>query len=194
MGEIGSMPKPVKLFIGMLSSEVPLFDESKERLKETFGPIDLESPVWEWVHTDYYLKEMGEGLKRKFIFFERLISPEIISGVKLKTKGLERQYLNPPLSPLTNGGQRGVGGRRINLDPGYLDLARVVLVSTKDFSHRIYLGNSIYAEVTLMYSGKTYQTLPWTYPDFRTEEYLKLFKNARVLYKKHVRLSNRQVD
>lgn len=180
-------PKPVKLFVGMLSNEITLFNELKERLKDIFGSIDTESPVWEWGHTDYYSKEMGTDLKREFIFFEKLISPEIISDVKLKTIEFENQYLNPPLSPLSNGGQRGVGGRRINIDPGYLDSAKVVLVSTKDFSHRIYLGNGIYGEVTLIYSKGDYQILPYTYPDFRTGKYLDIFKKARELYRKKIR-------
>ncbi|MBI4654477.1 MAG: DUF4416 family protein [Nitrospirae bacterium] len=187
-------PKPVKLFVGMLSSEVSLFEKLKDELENTFGHVDLQSPVWEWAHTDYYAEEMGTGLKRKFIFFQRLINPESISEIKLKTVEFEKQYLNPPLSPLTKGGikggcliakwgQRGVGGRRINLDPGYLDSAKIVLVSTKDYSHRICLGKGIYGEVTLIYSGKDYQILPYTYPDFRTQEYLDIFKKARELYK-----------
>lgn len=164
---INPNPEGVKLFVGMLSSEIYLFDELRERLKGVFGPVDLESPVWQWSHTDYYSEEMGEDLKRKFLFFQRLINPEIIPEIKLRTIELEGQYL------------RDNGGRRINLDPGYLGLAKVVLVSTKDFSHRIYLRNGIYAEVTLLYSGKTYQPLPYTYPDFRTEGYIQLFREAR---------------
>lgn len=164
-------PKPVKLFVGMLSNEIFLFDELKEQLKEIFGALDLESPVWDWEHTDYYSKEMGIELKRKFIFFERLINPDAFPEIKLKTNELEMQYLNKN------------GGRRINLDPGYLDSAKIVLVSTKDYSHRLYLGKGIYGEVTLIYSGKEYQSLPYTYPDFRTQGYLALFKNARNMYR-----------
>ncbi len=195
MNKTGSYPKLVKLFIGMLSHEIPLLDELNERLKEIFGPVDLESPVWEWDHTDYYSKEMGAGLKRKFIFFRNPVNPEAIPEIKLKTNELEKQYLNPSTSPLSkggwvdlkDGGEGGFlgkkGGRRVNLDPGYMDSAKVVLVSTKDFSHRIYLGNGIYGEVTLIYSGKNYQTLPYTYPDFRTQEYFDIFKKAREMYK-----------
>lgn len=177
-------PTPaVKLFIGMLSNEILLFDELKERLKTIFSPVDLESPIWEWSHTDYYTTEMGRDLKRKFIFFERLINPETITEIKLKTIELEKQYRNenPPFNKEGMGGLKG--GRRINLDPGYLDMARVVLVSTKDFSHRIYLGNGIYGEVTLIYSGNAFHPLPYTYPDFRTEEYRELFKKARKIIK-----------
>ncbi|MEE8423250.1 MAG: DUF4416 family protein, partial [Thermodesulfobacteriota bacterium] len=106
MNKINSNPKPVKLFIGMISQDISLFDELKERLKEIFGPSDMESSVWQWEHSDYYKKEMGEGLKRQFIFFEKLINPGAIAEIKLKTIELEKQYLNKN------------HGRKINLDPG----------------------------------------------------------------------------
>jgi len=171
MKKIELRPRPVKLFIGMLSNDIPLFEKLKKDLEKVFGPVDMESPVWRWEHTDYYSKEMGSGLKRKFIFFQKLINPGTINEIKLKTIELEKQYLNDH------------GGRRINLDPGYLDAAKLVLVSTKNYSHRIYLGKGIYGEVTLTYSHNAYHPLPYTYPDFRTDEYLQLFKKARELYK-----------
>ena len=170
MGKL-TEPGPVKLFLGMLSSDTSLIDQLTVTLKDIFGPVDLESPVWPWEHTKYYEKEMGAGLKRQFIFFERLIRPEEISGIKLTTIDLEKRFLNEN------------NGRRINLDPGYLDAAKLVLVSTKDFSHRVYLDKGIYGEVTLLYSGKTYQNLPYTFPDYRTEEYLNLFQKAREIFK-----------
>lgn len=187
MAEINSNPKPVKLFIGMISQDISLFERLKGDLISLFGPSDMESPVWQWEHTDYYLKEMGAGLKRRFVFFQRLINPKDIVEIKLKTIEFEKQYLNennPPSPPFSKEGMGGFkGGRRINLDPGYLNSAKVVLVSAKDFSHRIYLDNGIYGEVTLIYSGNAYHTLPYTFPDFRTQEYLDIFKKARELYK-----------
>jgi hypothetical protein len=168
-------PHPVKLFIGMLSQDAALFDQLKDELMKIFGPVDMESPVWNWEHTDYYSKEMGTGLKRQFVFFKDLTDPGMISDIKLKTIEFEKQFKNE------------ISGRRINLDPGYLDSAKIVLVSTKDFSHRIYLGNGIYGEVTLIYSGKNYQILPFTYPDFRTSEYLDVFREAREKYKQQIK-------
>jgi hypothetical protein len=165
-------PDPVKLFIGMLSNEISLFDELIQKLENIYGPSDLESPVWLWEHSAYYTDEMGAELKRKFVFFKRLIDPGTISRIKLKTNELEQQYLNER------------GGRRINLDPGYLDSAKLVLVSTKDFSHRIYLDHGIYGEVTLIYSKNDYQPLLYTYRDYKSEEYLSVFRKARALYKK----------
>jgi hypothetical protein len=169
-----SPPHPVKLLIGMLSNDEPLFSTVKQILEADFGPCDLESPIWPWEHTIYYQKEMGSGLKRKFIFFENLINPVSISEIKLKTIELEGELFNDD------------GGRRINLDPGYLDAAKLVLVSTKDFSHRMYLDKGIYGEVTLIYSNSNYQSLPYTFPDYRTEEYINIFKQAREIFKTHL--------
>ncbi len=173
-----TFPKPVKLFIGMLSHDVTLIDEIKVKLEEIFGPSDMQSPVWDWGFSDYYLKEMGAGLKKQFIFFKKHIDPGMISGIKLKTVALEKDYLNDSR------------GRRINIDPGYLDSAKVVLVSTKDYSHRLYLGNNIYGEVTLAYSGNSYQIFPFTYPDFRTADYIDIFEKARGRYKADIKTLN----
>lgn len=162
---------PVKLFVGMLSNHLHLFKDIQEALQEMHGPVDMEGPVWPWEHTDYYAKEMGSGLKRKFIFFEQLIHPSRIAGIKLETVKLEKKYQNE------------TGGRRINIDPGYMDSARVALVSTDDYSHRLYIGKGIYGEVTLIYAGNRYRIFPFTYPDFRRSEYHNLFKKARRLYR-----------
>ena len=170
MAKVRDNPMPVKIFVGMVSGDSALFEEVSAKLEETLGSSDLRSPVWKWDHTNYYLKEMGEGLKKYFIFFKRLVNPGIMPDLKLKTIEMENMYLNAN------------GGRKINLDPGYLDSARVLLVSSKDFSHRVYIGKGIYGEVTLVYSGNDYQILPYTYPDFKFKEYQDLFKKARRLY------------
>lgn len=171
MAKVRDNPLPVKIFVGMVSSDAALFEEVGAKLEEALGPADMRSPIWKWDHTNYYSKEMGEDLKRTFIFFKRLVDPGIMPDLKLKTIEQENMYLNAN------------GGRKINLDPGYLDSARVLLVSGKDFSHRVYIGKGIYGEVTLVYSGNDYQILPYTYPDFKFKEYQDLFKKARRLYR-----------
>jgi len=173
MGNI-TEPSQVKLFIGMLSNEKSLFSAVDDQLRAAFGDIDFESPVWPWEHTKYYSKEMGEGLKRRFVFFEKHLNPGEISDVKVKTNEIENQFLSDD------------GGRRINIDPGYLDSAKLVLVSTKNFSHRVYLDKGIYGEVTLMYSGDNFHPLPYTFPDYKTDEYVEVFKEARRLFKEQV--------
>ena len=112
MGKI-TETNPVKLFVGMLSRETSLFNDLAEKLSDIYGKTDFESPVWPWEHSEYYKEEMGHGLKRKFIFFNKLISPGEIAEIKIKTDELEKQYLNEH------------SGRRINLDPGYLDTAKL---------------------------------------------------------------------
>ncbi len=173
MGE-PRIPSPVKLFVGMLSPEIGLFDICAEILSAEYGPIDYHSEIHQWRATDYYQDEMGTGILRKFIFFDRLADPATLANMKLLTNNIEARY-------------SAAGGntvhRRINLDPGYVTEAKVVLASTKDFSHRVYLGLGIYAEVTLHYRsrGKTFLPFEHTYPDFRTKESLDMFNRAREI-------------
>lgn len=169
MGKIN--PKPlVKLIIGAISGEMALFDEVQKILEDKFGPVDLKSPVWNFSHTEYYAPEMGENLKRIFLSFERLIEAEWLPEIKIFTNDLEQNYLNEK------------GGRKINLDPGYLTLAKLVLATTKDFSHRLYLGQGIFGEVTLYFKNGAFQNWPWTYPDYQTEEYKKFFAQLRETF------------
>lgn len=171
MGEIHS-PIPAKLFIGMLSNDLALFDECTTLFRAEYGAVDLESPLWPWDHTDYYAGEMGAGLFRKFIFFEKLIDPAMLSRIKNRTNGIEALKAVKTEQRLR---------RRINLDPGYITEAKVVLASTKDFAHRMYIGENIYAEVTLQYRvrERTFISVEHTYPDFRTRESIELFLKAR---------------
>ncbi|HLC16623.1 MAG TPA: DUF4416 family protein [Thermodesulfovibrionia bacterium] len=166
-----SEPGQVKLFTGMLAAQTTLFEAVEPQLEALFGQIDLVSPVWSWNHTTYYEKELGKGLLRKFVFFKSLIHPQQLPEIKLQTIALENKYLHSEHL------------RLINLDPGYLNAAKVVLASTKDYSHRLYLSHGIYGEVTLAFSKSAYRPFPYTYPDFRTEEYLAFFEKARGIYK-----------
>lgn len=171
MGIINPVP-PVKLFVGMISNRTTLFDEARLPLVTRFGPVDLESPVYPWTHTTYYEKELGPDLLRQFLFFKQPIPPDALHEIKRFTNEMEQQWV-----------QASPGGnlRRINLDPGYLAPSKIVLATTKDYSHRIYLRDGIYAEVTLVYQGKSFVPLSHTYPDFRSEDYIALFNEARRL-------------
>ena len=165
-------PLPVKMFVGMISGEPILFEECAELLCAEFGPLDLRAPIVAWDQTDYYQREMGTGLQRTFIFFERLLDPEQLGSIKNMTNLLEKQFSHAES-----------GKRRINIDPGYITEAKVVLASTKDFSHRVYIGQHIYAEVTLQFreQGRTFVALDHTYPDFRRTDMIKLLNTARGL-------------
>lgn len=172
MGEAKRHP-PVKLVVGMISGRKPLFDAAQRELMAQFGPLDYESALMRWEFTDYYCPEMGENLLRKFIAFRTLIDPIRLAEVKLFTNSLEGEV-------------KEEGKRKINLDPGYLDSAKLVLATTKNRDHRIYIGQGIFAEVTLHFRGKSFRAWEWTYPDYATPEYIAIFNEIRALYRQQI--------
>ena len=123
-------PKKVKLFTGIIYKEPALSKIIKKNLRAKFGDIDFESRALDFSYTKYYEKEMGAGLKRIFFSFKKLIPPDKIAKIKQITNGLESKF--------SKAGRRG-----INLDPGYINDAKLVLATTKDYSHRLYLKNGI---------------------------------------------------
>ena len=169
MGRV-RIPSKVKLIVGLISCETELFKEVKASLEKTFGRADHESDLIDFTSTDYYEKELGHHLKRKFLSFADLIDLDSIYKIKLKTNMLEGRYSRS-------------GKRRMNIDPGYLDLSKLVLFSTKDYSHRIYLNEGVFADPTLFYREGRFNPWPWTYPDYRTEAYINIFNSIRAVYK-----------
>ena len=170
MGQV-RRPEPVKLIMGMISGETGLFALLQERLSQKFGQIDFESELIPFNHTDYYEPEMGKDLKRKFVSFQLLVDPENIADVKIFTNNLEREFLYP-----------NSNRRRINLDPGYIEPSKLILASTKNYQHRIYLGKGIYGEVTLRWTKGSFQHRPWTYPDYKSKDYIEVFNQIRKIY------------
>lgn len=171
MGQIRT-PQPVKLFVGMIAERTDLFDAAQDEMVDEFGPIDAASQVIPFDFTDYYEEEMGGNLLRKFIGFERLINPKELAPAKLFTNDLEERISE----------RIGSERRAVNLDPGYITPAKLVLASTKDYSHRIYLSDGIFAEVTLHFSNKRFNPWPWTYPDYKTSVYLEFLESMRKQY------------
>ncbi|HTY45607.1 MAG TPA: DUF4416 family protein [Patescibacteria group bacterium] len=169
---------PVKLFTGLIFQDSAIFEQAKAVLARHFGRIDLQSSILPFIHTDYYEKEFGTGLKRAFVSFARLIPAEELSRIKVKTNQIERKFCRAE-------------SRRINIDPGYLDLGKLVLASTKDHGHRIYLGRGIYAEVTLFFQDKTFQPWPWTYPDYKTAGYIAVLNQMRACYAGQIKTRSR---
>ena len=168
---------PVKLFIGVLVSNPKLLKEVESRLSGAYGPIDHRSDVLPFDFTDYYEKEMGDLIDRVFFSFERLIEADQLPEIKRQTNRLEAE-----MAPLLQ-----TVKRPLNLDPGYLEHAKVVLASTKNFYHRIYLGGGIFAEVTMHFRNNTYQFFPWTYPDYQSKDYQEFFLKTRQIYRSQLR-------
>ena len=161
-----------KLICGVLYREGDVFEPTKERLEEAFGPVDLESSPFPFDCTDYYEREMGPGLSRVFLGFARLVEPDSLAGVKLITNALENRFSAGP----------GRTRRRVNLDPGILTASSLIMATAKDFSHRVPLRDGIYAHLEFLFTKSGLRFLDWTYPDFRKPEYREFFLKARRRY------------
>ncbi len=179
MGSIRK-PRPVKLFVGILSSIPEMMPDVERRLSSLFGPIDLRSEQFPFDSTPYYNAEMGQPLNRYFFGLADLIPPESIAPIKIRTNKLEAEF----------SGLRPRVARPVNIDPGYLEESKIVLASTKNFSHRILVADGIYAEVTMQFESKEWRTLPWTFPDFRTGRYNAFFTALRNSYRRQLKTSN----
>ncbi|PYS40200.1 MAG: DUF4416 domain-containing protein [Acidobacteria bacterium] len=172
---------PVKLFIGVLVSNNKFIPQVQERLAAAYGGIDHRSDVIPFDFTNYYEAEMGDLIDRVFFSFERLIEADQLPEIKRQTNQLEDE-----LAPLLRNPRLTVK-RPVNLDPGYIEQAKVVLASTKNFYHRIYLGGGIFGEVTMHFKNNTYQFFPWTYPDYQSKDYQDFFLRMRQIFRSQLR-------
>ncbi|MBN2584721.1 MAG: DUF4416 family protein [Planctomycetes bacterium] len=163
-------PEPVKLLVGMLSAWPGALAAAESELVERHGPVDLQSEMTAHEFTEYYRDEMGHPLLRYFVSFERLIDPADLAGIKRRTNDVERKFA---------ASGEWSAARPINLDPGYVTPAKLILASCKDFAHRIYLGEGVYAETTLSYRNGAWLCYDWTYPDFRTYDYQAFLARVR---------------
>lgn len=162
--------EPTLLFAGTLYHNKEFYVTVRERLKVLFGGIALESPDISYSHSDYYRDELGWPIVRKFLFFSNKIDPLALPDIKLLTNNIEEDLST-------------CGKRNINIDPGYMTLSKVVLASTKNYSHRIYIGKSIFAEVTLVHFKGEYQPHIFTYRDYAGRTIRSLFGEARQFLK-----------
>ena len=172
-------PNPAKLVIGLFMKEKSLLGTVATRLAETFGPIDMISGWFAFDFTSYYEPEMGRPLYRRMLGFKTLIAQDALAAVKHRTNDVEALYSSD-------------NRRRINIDPGYLLLERFVLATGKNFSHRIYIGRNIYADLTLTYSKGSFQTLPWTYPDYASPEIRQFLLQVRCKYSMDLKAQKEQ--
>jgi hypothetical protein len=167
-----SDPQPaeaVKLIASLFSGESRLLDDAVHALSEKYGKVDFISAPAPFAYTDYYRKEFGGSLIRRLVAFDRLIRPDSLPDVKLWTNSLERRLL-------------AEGRRRVNIDPGYIAKAHLILSTGKGYSHRPYLRDGIYADLTLIYRNKAFETLPWTYPDYAGGRMIGMLTRIREKY------------
>ena len=167
-----SHPQPaeaVKLIASLFSGEGRTLGDTVRALSEKYGKIDYISAPVPFAYTDYYTKEFGNSLIRRLVAFHRLIRPEALPDIKLWTNSLECRLSEE-------------GWRKVNVDPGYLARAHLILATGKGYSHRPYLRDGIYADLTLVYRNKAFKTLPWTYPDYAGAAIIGMLTRIREKY------------
>ncbi|MDX1948348.1 MAG: DUF4416 family protein [Pirellulaceae bacterium] len=161
---------PVLLLLAAFSRYSEALDWAKQRAEEAWGPVALASDRFEHRETAYYEPTMGPDLVKTFFAFEQLIDPAALVDRKLASNQWEADYQHLRRHP---------EARPLNLDPGYLTDAKLVLATTKDRDHRLYLDRGIYAEVTLHFQRGAWQCRPWTYPDYQRADYHAFFTRCR---------------
>ena len=161
MGVIRS-PKNVCLISALCFKDENVKDSVWSQLVDTYGAIHQCSKTIAFTHTSYYDDEMGSGINKVYIAFKKFIDPAQLADIKIRTNEIEDQLSQQ-------------GRRTINIDPGYIEVAKLILASTKNFSHRIYIGKGIYGDVQLYWQNGEFQSNPWTYPDYKEKDIKSFF-------------------
>lgn len=166
-------PEPGKLVVSIIfrseseGEKTEQVEKCLAELKNKFGDVDCESRVSEFTRTTYYYKEMGKPLFRVFVSFGKPVARDRLAEIKHLTNAIEKRFADSD------------GKRCLNIDPGLLTLENLVLASGKNFTHRIYLRDGIFAETTLLFQNKRFNDLPWTYPDYGSAEVKELLGTMR---------------
>ena len=164
-------PNPVKLIIGILAADEKSLESAINSIADSFGDIDLKSNIWPFVHSDYYKEQTGENIVKQFVSIEKLIAPGELADIKHKTNAVEQQLAEQLKSSLP---------RPVNIDPGIIEPSKLILATTKNYSHRIYIGKNMYAEITLIYDKGKWLSMPYTYPDYQQSCYHDFFSKVRA--------------
>ncbi len=165
--------KPVKLVVSIIYKDQEFLEYAESKLKKTYGGSESLEMILPFNYTKYYEKEFGTPLERKLICFKKLLDSDKIPGVKLKTNKIENSLC-------------ANGKRTVNIDPGYITEAKLILLTTKDYAHRIYLSGCIFAEATLFFQNNTFNPWPWTYPDYKSKEMIDYFNEVREIYREQL--------
>lgn len=178
--------RDVLLISAMFSKETELLDWACQQLTNRYGKIALASPDLNFDQTKFYENEMGSQLIKRFVAFEKLVDPSCLPAIKLQTNQLE---IEPESGYNASGRDNKTPRRSINIDPGYLTEAKLVLMTTKDRDHRIYLGQGIYGEITLYYQRDGWKSSRWTYPDYCMPEVIDFLMECRHLIRQQYQRS-----
>jgi len=166
---IPTLPEPVKVISSIFSGNRDIMNETILAMSDELGEIDYLSALTPFEYTDYYAMELGPSLVRRFISFETLVPPDTLTDIKLFTNRLEDKFTKDE-------------NRIVNIDPGYISKAHLVLATGKAYTHRPHIRDGIYADLTLIFTKHTFRGLEWTYPDYSDEGTIAMFNNIRERY------------
>lgn len=162
-------PLPAMMLCSILFRNRDVCAGAVARLEKEFGPVEIKSPEWQFDHTDYYRQEMGSDLMRIFLVFSRRVPQDCLVHAKLACRKIEKKFMS-------------CGSRTVNIDPGILTPERLILATCKNFTHRIYLGQGIFAEITLIATRQGLSRLEWTFPDYASAEIIEFWNITRQHY------------
>jgi len=166
---IAHTPENVLLMMGILRNPAISLETVRDRITDTFGAVQAWTEEIPFNFTSYYTPEMGTDIRRSYCTFIKRVNPGELADIKITTNCLEAEFMQDER-------------RMVNLDPGLLTMHSLILASCKDFSHRIYLRDGIFAEVTLLYTKGRFTALPWTYPDYQDRDAVAFFDEQRTQY------------
>jgi hypothetical protein len=162
------VPSPARLLFSVIYREDGDFDHAVRTIHERIGRIEYASGPFPFDRTDYYEREMGAPLFRRFLLAADHVAREDLVRAKLAAETIEEEF--------------SVHGKRnVNIDPGLLTDENVVLATGKNYSHRIYLRDGVFADLTLVFEKGEYRPLPWTYPDLASPEIRTFLTMLRTL-------------
>lgn len=166
-------PEAARLILSVIYPEGAEIPAAWKAIEKAWGPLDFLSTVRSFDYTSYYEKEMGRPLYRRWAAFRTLVAQDRLVEVKWQALAMERQWSRE-------------GKRSLNLDPGLITAERLVLATGKNYSHRLYLGQGIFGDLTLVFRKGTFQPLPWTFPDYKEEDSIWMFNKIRERYLKEL--------
>lgn len=160
-------PGDSRLFAAVMAHPGESVERAVGWLVKSYGPIGESHGPITFGFTDYYEPEMGTGLVKQYLVFENPFDRSELATVKTVTNAFECSCAHDD-------------HRTVNIDPGYLCRDKLVLASTKDYYHRIYLDQGIFAEVTLHMRGGVYRSFSWTYADYKDTGVQAMLMRARA--------------
>lgn len=163
-------PPPGRLIVSIIYSSMDALADGLKALEKKFGRVQFETLEIECAEASEYREEMGDGLLRRFFSFEKEVPRDSLPALKAACSKIEAQFADVTDNYLF---------RTVNIDPGILTPSNVVIATHKEFNHRMYLRDGVYAELALIYSRGTFCRLPWTASDYCDEEAIGFFRRVR---------------